>query len=109
MYKDIKNRKLHQMFEAVEMGRGVEFYKEWVKEVTRNVTKDRVLMFNVKEGWEPLCKHLGMEKPEQPFPYVNSTADFQVIISMKRMKSWILFYEFISIPTWLFWLYHKCH
>ena len=28
-------------------------------------------MFNVKEGWEPLCKFLGVEVPSKPFPHKN--------------------------------------
>ena len=28
-------------------------------------------LLNVREGWEPLCEFLGVEKPEGPFPHVN--------------------------------------
>lgn len=45
---------------------------------------DRFLEFNVKEGWEPLCKFLGKELPRDPktgsvlpFPRMNDTAEFQ--------------------------------
>lgn len=29
---------------------------------------DRLLVFNVKEGWEPLCRFLGVPVPQQPWP-----------------------------------------
>ena len=29
------------------------------------------MLFNVTEGWEPLCKFLGKEIPQQPFPRKN--------------------------------------
>ena len=28
-------------------------------------------MYNVKEGWKPLCKFLGKEIPDKPFPHEN--------------------------------------
>ena len=28
-------------------------------------------MYNVKEGWEPLCKFLGVDVPSKPFPHRN--------------------------------------
>lgn len=30
--------------------------------------KDRLLEYHVSEGWEPLCKFLEVEEPEDPFP-----------------------------------------
>jgi hypothetical protein len=30
-----------------------------------------LLVFNVKEGWEPLCQFLGKEVPTEPFPHVK--------------------------------------
>ncbi|RDH35433.1 P-loop containing nucleoside triphosphate hydrolase protein, partial [Aspergillus welwitschiae] len=44
---------------------------EWLKEV---VPADRLVFFNVKEGWEPLCRALGKEVPKDiPFPRVNDS------------------------------------
>ena len=38
---------------------------------------DRVLVVDVKQGWEPLCAFLGVPVPEdEPFPHVNDTAAF---------------------------------
>ena len=38
----------------------------------RNVKEENLLVFNVKEGWDPLCKFLDVPEPKQPFPNVNS-------------------------------------
>ena len=40
----------------------------WLKEV---VPKDRLVFFDVKDGWQPLCEALGKEVPDMPFPSVN--------------------------------------
>jgi len=37
--------------------------------------KDRLLIFNVCEGWEPLCKFLGTPVPSQPFPHLNKKGE----------------------------------
>jgi len=33
--------------------------------------KDKLLVFSVTEGWEPLCKFLEKDVPEIPFPWKN--------------------------------------
>lgn len=38
--------------------------------------RDRLLEWKVAEGWEPLCKFLGKEVPEEEFPRVNDTDNF---------------------------------
>lgn len=37
----------------------------------------QLLVYEVADGWEPLCRFLGVPVPERPFPHVNSTDDFQ--------------------------------
>jgi hypothetical protein len=47
------------------------------REVQAAVQADRLLVFDVKQGWEPLCAFLGVPVPEgEPFPHVNDSADF---------------------------------
>ena len=33
--------------------------------------KDKLLVFNVKDGWEPLCQFLEVDVPNKPFPHRN--------------------------------------
>ena len=51
----------------------VQYYEEWVEHVKRTLPADRLLIFNVKQGWEPLCKYLGKPVPSTPFPRINDT------------------------------------
>jgi hypothetical protein len=39
--------------------------------VKTTVPADRLLIFDVKDGWEPLCKFLGVPTPDEPFPHEN--------------------------------------
>lgn len=36
---------------------------------------DRVLLFNARQGWEPLCRFLNLTTPLEPFPNSNSKTD----------------------------------
>ena len=63
------------MFGAVDCGQetAVRFFTEWREQVEREIPADRLLVFEVKEGWGPLCQFLGVPVPEEPFPNVNDT------------------------------------
>lgn len=37
------------------------------------VPKEQTLVYDVREGWGPLCKFLGVQVPEEPFPRVDSS------------------------------------
>ncbi len=43
---------------------------------------DRLLVYEVKEGWAPLCDFLGVAVPSEPYPQVNSTAEFDAVFEM---------------------------
>ena len=48
--------------------------------VQEMIAPDRLLVFDVKEGWDPLCTFLDVPVPEdEPFPRANDTAAFQTI------------------------------
>ena len=37
------------------------------------MSKERLLIMKMKDGWEPLCKFLGKPIPDEPFPWVNDS------------------------------------
>ena len=45
--------------------------------VQRAITPTRLLVFEPRQGWKPLCEFLGLSVPDTPFPHINSTEDFQ--------------------------------
>ncbi|HUU67392.1 MAG TPA: sulfotransferase [Methyloceanibacter sp.] len=46
------------------------------EEVRRSVPPERLLVYESGEGWERLCKFLGVPLPQAPYPKLNSTEDF---------------------------------
>jgi len=53
-----------------------QLYTDYNAEIRRLVPKENLLVFNVKEGWTPLCEFLDEELPDCEFPSRNSKADF---------------------------------
>ncbi|MBU4009884.1 MAG: sulfotransferase, partial [Proteobacteria bacterium] len=50
----------------------IEGYERHIRKVQETVPSDRLLVFRVKEGWEPLCAFLNCEIPKDtPFPHLN--------------------------------------
>ena len=52
----------------------IEVYERHNDEVKRRVPSERLLVYEVKEGWGPLCEFLGVPEPEEPFPRLNDAA-----------------------------------
>ena len=42
------------------------------QEVIAAIPEPRLLVYDVREGWEPLCAWLGVAVPETPFPHSNT-------------------------------------
>lgn len=51
-------------------------YERHNEEVRRSIPAARLLVFDVKQGWEPLCKFLELPVPDAPFPKVNAAEQF---------------------------------
>jgi hypothetical protein len=65
----------------------IEVFNRHNEEVQRRVPKGRLLVYEVKEGWGPLCEFLGVEEPDKPFPHLNDTADVRRLIMVLRVLS----------------------
>ena len=45
------------------------------------IPESRLLVFEVKQGWAPLCDFLGVDAPDGPFPRTNDRAEFWDLVS----------------------------
>ena len=62
----------------------LDFFRRHTEAVIAGVPKDRLLVFEVAQGWEPLCAFLGVPVPDTPYPRENTTADFQARAAQAR-------------------------
>jgi hypothetical protein len=55
----------------------IAVYEENVRAVRATVPPDRLLVHTLGDGWEPLCAHLGVPVPVQPYPSRNDAKTFR--------------------------------
>jgi hypothetical protein len=82
-------------------------FRKHVENVKKCVPEDRLLIFDVKEGWAPLCKFLDVPVPENiSFPHRNEAKKYILLIKFVRLVEWLApAMVFISVLLiWYFWL-----
>ena len=63
-------------------------FSEHSREVQETVPQQRLLVFDVKQGWQPLCAFLDVPVPDgEPFPHVNDMESFQKHIQERVARS----------------------
>ena len=62
----------------------IEVFQKHNQAVRDAIDPARLLVFNVREGWGPLCRFLEAPIPDEPFPRLNDTATFQGMMRMMR-------------------------
>ena len=64
----------------------VEHFQRHVAAVQEAIPADRLLVYEVKDGWAPLCAFLGLPVPAEPFPRVNSREETKAMLAMLRQS-----------------------
>lgn len=63
---------------VLDRAHAIEVFNRHNRTVQEQVPSDRLLVYDISEGWEPLCAFLGVPVSEdQEFPRLNDTASFQ--------------------------------
>jgi hypothetical protein len=57
-----------------DRGRAIAIFEARTAEVIESIPADRLLVFDVAQGWEPLCAFFDVAAPDEPFPHVNDRA-----------------------------------
>ena len=60
----------------------IAVYERHNQAVSNEVPADRLLVFNARQGWEPLCAFLGVPVPDAPYPRTNSTDEFRAMAKL---------------------------
>lgn len=85
----------HNRFEEKEFA--IEIFTRHNESVKEFVPAERLLVYNVKEGWEPLCNFLNVPVPAEPFPHLNDR------VLMQRAMRWgpVMLLLVVGILLWL--------
>lgn len=62
----------------------IEVFQKHNQAVRDAIDPARLLVFDVREGWGPLCAFLEVPVPDEPFPRLNDTATFQAMMRMRE-------------------------
>lgn len=55
-------------------------YRKREEDVRATIAPERLLILEPTDGWEPLCRFLGTEIPESPYPNTNTTEEFRALV-----------------------------
>ncbi len=70
--------------------RTIRIYKDYIEEVKRTVPSERLLVYDVSEGWEPLCAFLEVPVPQgKSFPFKNDRKSFRKMIALLKVLNWL--------------------
>ena len=54
----------------------IDYFRRHDAEVRASIPAERLLVYEMGSGWDPLCAFLGVPVPDEPYPSENSRAAF---------------------------------
>ena len=58
----------------------MQFFDDHLRAVKEFVPAGRLLVYSVREGWDPLCSFLEVDAPRQPFPHANIRGSLKEVV-----------------------------
>ena len=58
----------------------IAVYQAHIAQVRQTVPTERLLVFQVSEGWQPLARFVGVPAPLTPFPRLNDAAALRRLV-----------------------------
>jgi hypothetical protein len=62
---------------AADMRHAIDVFRNHNAEIVAEIPPERLLVYDLAGGWEPLCRFLDLPVPTSPFPHVNTRSAFQ--------------------------------
>ncbi|MEO5999420.1 MAG: sulfotransferase family protein [Chitinophagaceae bacterium] len=101
-FKILFNPKVRMVSNCIKFSKGIIFQKHFqgkfkdkvfaekvfnqhIADVKAFVPAEKLLIYDVSEGWGPLCKFLGVPEPNEPLPHLNKKENFKEMLG-KMMK-----------------------
>lgn len=92
---------LYQHVPTLEAG-----YDAWVDFVISTVPAERLLVFDVRQGWGPLCRFLDrpVPVPQMPYPHINDRAVVDATVRVFLLITWIwpILFALPLLGLWVF-------
>ncbi len=74
-----------------------KIFIDHIEEVKRTVPEEQILIYEITQGWEPLCKFLSVPVPQgEPFPVLNDSKSMKTLLWKRKLFS-IIFNSILLI------------
>lgn len=83
------NKRMMKRFFGEDLGnkaKVIDRYKTYNDQVLASIPKDKLLVYDIRSGWEPVCEFLQVPVPKIPFPKSNTTEEFLHNMKHNMMK-----------------------
>lgn len=60
-----------------------DYFQRHTQAVLATIPSERLLVYEVGQGWAPLCAFLGVPVPDAAYPSENTTADFEAMVAAR--------------------------
>lgn len=61
----------------------ISVFRAHIAEVQQTIPENRLLTYRITEGWEPLCRFLGVPTPTAPMPHENARESFDPLKTVR--------------------------
>ena len=68
----------HDKFDDKEYAEKI--FNDHIADVKAHVPPEKLLVYDVRDGWGPLCAFLGVPEPDQPLPHKNKKENFKAML-----------------------------
>jgi hypothetical protein len=69
---------------VTDRAHAVEVFEQHIEHVRKTCPPERLLVFDVADGWQPLCEFLDVPVPRRPFPHLNDAKVTRRVVAAVR-------------------------
>ncbi|TPP67425.1 putative nad dependent epimerase/dehydratase, partial [Fasciola gigantica] len=101
MYLNTWRRALGQDVDFTDDTAMLNGFIAWTERVKKTISPKRLLVYDISEGWEPLCQFLQKPVPTEPFPHLNEYKEMRRLFRLERRAGALLQW---GLPTLIIFL-----
>ncbi|MEZ4384989.1 MAG: sulfotransferase [Nannocystaceae bacterium] len=87
----------HDLRDPTDRAASIADFNAHIAAVKAHVPPERLLVFDVRDGWGPLCEFLGVPVPSVPFPHKNRRGDVQRFARRQALRTLLRSYGWLIL------------
>jgi Sulfotransferase domain len=64
----------------------IDVFNRHNEDVKSKVPADKLLVYEIGEGWDPLCEFLDVPVPDAPMPHLNDATSFRAMVGLPALS-----------------------